>query len=252
VLSTFYLINRIHSSFLNKISPFSCLYANKTPFSVTPLVFKFTYFVQDLSQRLNKLSPRSIKYVFVGYSRTQKWYQCYNPFTRKHLVSADVTFFESVPYFSIQISVTISGIVPSLLSMLLSTPADTDSLPMLPAKTTDPPASKTIRDFRYVYTYRPKVPAAELVLDNPPLVDGLPTPPSASPSDLDIPIVLRKGRRSCTNHFILNFISYDHLNLTFRQFALFVFWVYTQVLYRGFIGTYLETCNGWEDGSSYF
>jgi len=52
-----------------------------------------------------------------------------------------------------------------------------------------------------------------------------PSSPSASPSDLDIPVTLRKGKRSCIDHFISNFVSYYHLNPTFWQFALFVFWV---------------------------
>jgi len=33
-------------------------------------------------------------------------------------------------------------------------------------------------------------------------------------------MALRKGKRSCTDHPILNFISYDHLNSQFHQFAL--------------------------------
>ena len=72
VLSACYLINRIPSSVLNKRSPFSCLYANKTPFSKTPRVFRCTYFVQNLSHGLDKLSPKSITCVFIGYCRTQK------------------------------------------------------------------------------------------------------------------------------------------------------------------------------------
>jgi len=77
------------------------LYDNKTPVSKTLRVFGCTCFVQNLSPELDKLSPRSIKYVFVEYSRTQKGYRFYNPSTKKYLVSADITFFESVPYFSI-------------------------------------------------------------------------------------------------------------------------------------------------------
>ena len=61
MLSACYLINKMPSSVLNKNSSFSYLYANKTPFSVTPRVFEGTYFAQDLSHGLDKLSPRSIK-----------------------------------------------------------------------------------------------------------------------------------------------------------------------------------------------
>jgi len=88
-----------------------------------------------------------------------------------------------------------------------------------PTETTDPPVSKPVRDFRYVYTHGPKVPTSEPISANPSPVDGAP-PPSAFPSDLDILIALLKGKRSCTDYPILNFVSYDHLNPTFRQFVL--------------------------------
>jgi len=59
VLRTYYLINRMSSSILNKRSLISCPYTNKIPFSVTPRVFGCNYFVQDLS-------PISIKGVSLG------------------------------------------------------------------------------------------------------------------------------------------------------------------------------------------
>ena len=70
------------SSVIDKISPFSCIYPNKTSFSMTLRIFGCTCFVQDLSSGLDKLSPRFIKCVFVGYCRTQKGYCRYNPSTR--------------------------------------------------------------------------------------------------------------------------------------------------------------------------
>ena len=69
VLTACHLINRTSSSVLKKISIF-CLFPNKTPFSMTLSVFECTCFIQDLSPELEKLSLRSIKRVFVGYSRT--------------------------------------------------------------------------------------------------------------------------------------------------------------------------------------
>jgi len=100
VLSACHLINKMPSSVLHSKIPFSCVYPDKSIFSVSQRVFACTCFVQDLSPGLNKLSPRSIKCVFVGYSRTQKGYRCYSPSTKKYFVSVDVTFFESVCYFS--------------------------------------------------------------------------------------------------------------------------------------------------------
>jgi len=74
----------------------------------------------------------------------------------------------------------------------LPAPASDDSSPMPLVDTSKPPASKPVRDFRYVYTHRQKVPASELALVDPSPTDG-PPQPSASTFDLDSPIALRKG-----------------------------------------------------------
>jgi len=95
-------------------------------------------------------------------------------------MSADVTFFVSVSYFSTHVPVIISETVSLSLFMSLSTPIDTDSLPVPAAETTDPHASKPVQDFRYVYIFRPKVPVSEPVSPNHSPVDG-PSPPSAFP-----------------------------------------------------------------------
>jgi len=50
-------------------------------------------------------------------------------------------------------------------------------------------------------------------------VEGPPPQLSVPSSDFDLPIVLRKGKRSCTDHHISHFVSYD-LTPSFRQFAL--------------------------------
>jgi len=102
-------------------------------------------------------------------------------------VSADVTFFESVPYFSPQVPITISEIVPPSSTVPLPTPASIAYSPVPPVETQDPHATKPVRNFRYVYTHRPKVPAFEPVPVIPSPVDDL-SPPSTSPSDFDIPI----------------------------------------------------------------
>ena len=146
---------------------------------MTPRAFGCTCFVQNLSSRLDKLSPRYIKCVFVGYFRAQKGYMYYNPSTMKYLLYADITFFESIPYFSPKVHVTISETVPPLLSVSLPTPASTVSPPVPPVETPDPPASKQVRDFRYVYTHCPKVHSSEPVLANLSPIDG-PPQPSAS------------------------------------------------------------------------
>ena len=140
------------------------------------------------------------------------------------MMSHSLSFF----HISLHRFLTVSETIPPSLSVPLPTPASTVSSPVLPAETKDPPASKPVR---YVCTHRLKVPASEPIPAIPSPVDGS-IPPSASPSNLDVSIALRKGKRSCTDHLIFNFISYDNLNLTFRQFALCLLSLYPDLIQR--------------------
>ena len=140
----------------------------KKSFSMTLRIFECTCFAQDLSPGLDKLSPgldklspKSIKCVFVRYFRTQKGYSCNNPSTKKYLVSADVSFFE---FFHISLHRLLSPYLRLFLLHCLCHYLQLSIVSLLvpPAETKDPPASKPVRDFKYVYTHHPKVPASNL------------------------------------------------------------------------------------------
>ena len=45
-------------------------------------------------------------------------------------------------------------------------------------------------------------------------------PPLLLPTNLDLPIAFRKGMRSCTQHPIVNHVSFDHLSPYFRTFTM--------------------------------
>uniref|UniRef100_A0A2N9GHQ2 Integrase catalytic domain-containing protein n=1 Tax=Fagus sylvatica TaxID=28930 RepID=A0A2N9GHQ2_FAGSY len=194
VLTAAYLLNRMPSRILKGKSPFEMFFPGKNPFSVPPRVFGCVSFVHNHSPNRDKLDPRAHKCIFLGYSRTQKGYRCYSPSLRKHFVSADVTFFEDIPYYSPQ--------GRQLQESMLSAPV-------------------------YVRRRNQDVP---LVPPPPPVEFSLPLPPSASPSadspppqstsDLDLPIAIRKGKRTCTEHPISNCVSFDHLSPSFKAFSL--------------------------------
>ncbi|KAJ9705809.1 hypothetical protein PVL29_003762 [Vitis rotundifolia] len=103
VLTATYMINRIPSQVLDNKSPVEILksfYPHfRTSNGLTPRVFGCTTFVHVHSQHRDKLDPRAIKCVFLGYSSTKKGYKCYNPSTRKFYISTDVTFTENKPFF---------------------------------------------------------------------------------------------------------------------------------------------------------
>ena len=51
-------------------------------------------YVHVLDEVRSKLDPKAEKCVLVGYSEEQKGYRCYNPLTKKIVVSRDVIFDE--------------------------------------------------------------------------------------------------------------------------------------------------------------
>ena len=69
-------------------------------------------------------------------------------------------------------------------------------------------ASKSVRDFGYVYTYRPKVPASKPVPVNPSPVDGPPPQPSASLLILIFPLPFEKvNGLALINLFRISFLT---------------------------------------------
>ncbi|KAG6696818.1 hypothetical protein I3842_09G168100 [Carya illinoinensis] len=103
ILTAAYLINRMPSRILNFQTPCQILlesFPNTRLISTIPFkVFGCSAFVHVHQQHRDKLDPRALKCIFLGYSPTQKGYKCYSPVTKQFYHSMDVTFFEQQPYF---------------------------------------------------------------------------------------------------------------------------------------------------------
>jgi len=87
-------------------------------------------------------------------------------------VSTNATFFKFAPYFSPQHPVTSSEIIHLPLSVSLPAPAFIDSSFVPLVDTSELSASKSVRDFKYVYTHHQKVSTSEPVPADPSPVDG--------------------------------------------------------------------------------
>ena len=81
-----FLINRMPSSVLSGETPFHVLFPKKTLFPIEPRIFGCTCFVRDVRPHVTKLDPKSLKCIFLGYSRVQKGYRCYCPDLNRYLV----------------------------------------------------------------------------------------------------------------------------------------------------------------------
>jgi len=84
VLTACYLINRMSSSILNNKIPHSILFPHEPLHPLLLKVFRSTCFVHNFSLGLDKLSPRSHKCVFLGFTRSQKGYKCFSPSMSLH------------------------------------------------------------------------------------------------------------------------------------------------------------------------
>ena len=99
VLTACYLINRIPTRVLQDCSPFEVL--NKAKPSIDHMrVFGCLCFVLKPGELRNKLEAKSTRAMFIGYSPNQKGYKCYEPETRRVLVSRDVKFVETRGYYN--------------------------------------------------------------------------------------------------------------------------------------------------------
>ena len=74
VLTACHLINPMPSTVLGVRIPYTVLSPNAPLFHLPPRIFGCLCYVHILGRGSDKLDPRSIKYVFLGYSHTQKGY----------------------------------------------------------------------------------------------------------------------------------------------------------------------------------
>ena len=98
-----YLINRVPSSTIDFRTPSQALIeANFAPVgpNLPPHVFGCVAFVHLHKRQRNKLTPRALRCVFLGYAAYQKGYRCYHPPSKRMLVTMDVVFHEDSMYFS--------------------------------------------------------------------------------------------------------------------------------------------------------
>ena len=93
VVTACYLINRTPTQVLEGRAPFEVLNEYK-PSLEHMRVFGCLCYVMVPGELRNKLQARSTKAMFIGYSSSQKGYKCYDPDTRRVLVSREVKFVE--------------------------------------------------------------------------------------------------------------------------------------------------------------
>jgi hypothetical protein len=191
------------SSVLDGVFPHSLLYPSSSPFSLPLKNFGCVCYVHNLGSGFDKLDPRAIKCVFLGYSSTQKGYRCYSLVLRRYFTSADVTFVESLPHFPATTSLGDSSLAP-----------DVASIPLLVSFLFEPTSAPPVLSL-------PRLPAPLQVYTCRPRQSAPASPPSSSPSpDVvfppasdSLPIALRKGIRSCTTqHPISQFVSASSLS----------------------------------------
>lgn len=248
VLSSAYLINRMSSKTLGFTTPHQALLSNypttKLTTNLSPKIFGCTAFVYTQKPNPNKLDPRAIKCIFLGYSPTKKGYKCYCPHERRFCYTMDVTFFEEQAFY------------PKIVFQGESRTKDEHQFLeitqqphiVVPEPETETPDSvlgvrpNKDKELQVYIRKRKKQPAdREVEACTPPSEDQISdqisnsenSHPGNTPcldtssnlvddtqiyNDPDLPIALRKGVRSCTQHPIGNHVSFGKLSQEYKAF----------------------------------
>ena len=103
VMTVVFLINRMPALVIDYQTPLRMLSRfHSIPYvlNLCPRIFCCICYVHVHSHLRDKLDPRALKCVFLGYSNSQKVYKCFRPSLGKYYVSMDVQFNEHESYFS--------------------------------------------------------------------------------------------------------------------------------------------------------
>src|SRR3954466_104128 len=98
VLTATLLINVTPSSAIGNVTPYSRMHTSPFDYSLLR-TFGCTCFVLLPTHEKDKLSAKTSRCIFVGYSPAHKGYRCYDPVTRRLRIAKHVSFFENVPYY---------------------------------------------------------------------------------------------------------------------------------------------------------
>lgn len=90
-----FIINRIPSQSLDHVSPYEILFKIKPAYSLFRTFGCLCYPFLG-STRVDKLSPKSVACIFLGYAPNHKGYLCYDTTTTKTYTSRHVVFHETV------------------------------------------------------------------------------------------------------------------------------------------------------------
>ncbi|KAJ9561432.1 hypothetical protein OSB04_006592 [Centaurea solstitialis] len=179
-----------------------------------PKIFGSTCFVRDTRPHITKLDPKSLKCVFLGYSRLQKGYRCFSPTLNRYIVSRDITFHENVPFFPVSTSCTQRDGDDLLVYVIPLPESPTPSDPIPSQEPPKPPIVHVYNRWQRPTSDLESIPSSSSSADPPTgdlLASNSPPPSDTQDPDLDIPIALRKGKRSCT-YPISSVVSYDKLS----------------------------------------
>jgi len=98
-----YLTNRLPQQKLKHKTPKDVLqsfFNNPIIHELPPRIFGCTVYVHLPSRSRNKLEPRDIKCIFVGYGTSQKGYRCFDPLHNLIYTTMDCEFFETTFYYN--------------------------------------------------------------------------------------------------------------------------------------------------------
>lgn len=98
VLTAAYITNRLPTPILNNKTTFEMLHEEPATYS-NLRVFGCLAFAYNPSRHTDKMSPKGVPCVFLGYPSTQKGYRLLNLFTNEIFVSRDIKWYENIfPY----------------------------------------------------------------------------------------------------------------------------------------------------------
>ncbi|RDX96700.1 hypothetical protein CR513_20609, partial [Mucuna pruriens] len=229
VITTGYLINRLPTWVLNGISPIkhmlSFFPSSPLMLSLPSRVFGCVAFVHSHNSHRGKLDPKAVKCVFIGYPSNKKGFKCYHPLSHRFFVSMDVTFHETQSFFVgpplqeesyLEVELVIESLPFPTQGVQVQVQEVTPTQDVQVQEATQPTLVLEQVQMSELDVSIPDNSIEEQVQLSEPEVSILDN--SIEDVTDDMPIVLRKGKRSCFKYPISQFMRIDHLSIQHQSF----------------------------------